>query len=639
MGFEYAYEIIAASFMLIILVGYYKKGWLDLKVNRCFNQLLCAGVLFTILDVAVHIISENLLEGSRAVKYMVSMIPSIVMVLITMLLFQYLMALSEYVIFTKSWKYFLIVLPMAVMCMLILTTPMTHLVFFYDVMGIYHKGKLSDLVMVVMDAYILGACFFAFTGSGQKKKRLCRGMLCILLCLGYNVAIVLQYTVLQSHYLLSFYAIGFMILVLYLFFQNLDRYSDRISGGFSRAGFRKVIREKFVYRQRFSCLFVTVQNYQSIVAICEEDELAGFMGEVGSVLRKCGGRHNQFHIHGSDFAVLSKREDESVRLYEEIAGVLPAAIRVNNRKVSVNYGYYMLTLEEAAYDQDEFYKMATSMKKMLKEQMDRTKLMRYDGEVRGNIDLELQISRMLKKIMQKKRCDICFYPVIDMETGERHALEARIYMLRDNGKMIPEGAIWAVSREMGYVSELGRITLESAMEQAMQARLFEHGFKKLSINVMPLHISSESVVREYQFLSKKYQFPLNRLCLEITEDMSVPFDQLEKYLQMLREEGVSLILDRYGDSVCNLQGIMKMPFNVVKVSEHMVQRYCDGESDLLEYQIRMLRDNGWKICLEGVHTDMRHEKVKALEGISFVQGDYYSNLVSPDRVQLYMRSV
>lgn len=634
MDYECAYELTAAVFLVLVIVSYGKKSWLDLYVNRCFNQLLCAGVLFTGMDIVVHVLAEKNVGDHIAVRYIISMIPSMAMVIMTMLLCQYFMALSGKLASTRSWQFAAMIFPALAMCVLILSSPVSHLVFYYDAAGLYYKGVLSDLVMVVMNIYILAVCILAFSCPERLQFRY--GVVCVLLCVMYNLAIVLQYTVFQNHYLLNFYAIGFMIFVFYILFQNLDRYSDRMSGGFSRAGFRKVIKEKFDYRERFSCLFITIQNYQNIRSICEEDELSEVMGEIGFILRKCGGRHNQFHIHGSDFAVLQKRENESVKLYEEVSKALPETIRIDNRSIPITYGYYMLTLEEAAYDQGEFYKMFISMKKLLREQLDNTKLLRYEGEVQRSIDLELHISRMLKRIMQKKRCDICFNPIMNSETGERHALEAGIYMLRENGKLIPEGAIWAVAREMGYIRELGRITLESAMEQAMEAHMLEHGFKKLVMNVTPLHINSESVIREYQFLSKKYQFPLERLCLEMTEDMSVPFDQMERYLVMLKEQGVSLVLDRYGDSVCNLQGIMKMPFNIVKVSEHMVQRYCEGESDILEYQIKMLRDNGWDICLEGVNNEMRYEKVKELEGVSYLQGEYYSPPVPPERIHLYM---
>ena len=236
----------------------------------------------------------------------------------------------------------------------------------------------------------------------------------------------------------------------------------------------------------------------------------------------------------------------------------------------------------------KFYKMVASMKKMLRDQLHDRQLLRYQGEVKRTIDLELQIARMLKKIMQEKRCDVCIVPIVDAHTGQRHAVEAKLYMLRENGRWIPEGAILGSGKGHGLCQRAWTHYSGKCDGDGDAQRVLEHGFKKLVVNVTPLHISSETVVREYRFLSKKYEFPLNRLCLEMTEDMSVPFERLEQHIAHLMEEGVTVVLDSYGDNVCNLQGIMKMPFRVVKISEHMVERYCQGESDVLEYQIQML---------------------------------------------------
>ena len=55
---EYAYEVIAAIFLIVIMVSYKKKNWLDLYMNRCFDQLLKAGVLFTVVDIVINILRE-----------------------------------------------------------------------------------------------------------------------------------------------------------------------------------------------------------------------------------------------------------------------------------------------------------------------------------------------------------------------------------------------------------------------------------------------------------------------------------------------------------------------------------------------------------------------------------------------------
>ena len=61
---EYAYEVIAVIFLIVIAVSYKKKNWLDLYMNRCFEQLLRAGVFFSVLDIAVNIFREFVFPDS-----------------------------------------------------------------------------------------------------------------------------------------------------------------------------------------------------------------------------------------------------------------------------------------------------------------------------------------------------------------------------------------------------------------------------------------------------------------------------------------------------------------------------------------------------------------------------------------------
>ena len=60
---ECAYEVAAVIFLAVIAVSYKKKNWLDLYMNRCFDQLLRAGLLFTFLDVAVRVLREYIFPG------------------------------------------------------------------------------------------------------------------------------------------------------------------------------------------------------------------------------------------------------------------------------------------------------------------------------------------------------------------------------------------------------------------------------------------------------------------------------------------------------------------------------------------------------------------------------------------------
>lgn len=76
---EYAYEVIAAIFLIVIMVSYKKKNWLDLYMNRCFDQLLKAGVLFTVADIVINILREFVFPESIYIRNLDSVIPRIAM--------------------------------------------------------------------------------------------------------------------------------------------------------------------------------------------------------------------------------------------------------------------------------------------------------------------------------------------------------------------------------------------------------------------------------------------------------------------------------------------------------------------------------------------------------------------------------
>lgn len=208
---ECAYEVAAVIFLAVIAVSYKKKNWLDLYMNRCFDQLLRAGLLFTFLDVAVRVLREYIFPGSFYVYNLSSVIPAVAMMGIAMLYFQYWHALSGHRLILKSVRSLEMILPAAVVTILDVTSPVTHLIFYYDRQGHYHAGSLEAIVLIVVNIYFAGACFVAF--SRKTGLWIHRGISCLILCLVFDLSVVIQFILMKNSILLMFYAMAFMIFV------------------------------------------------------------------------------------------------------------------------------------------------------------------------------------------------------------------------------------------------------------------------------------------------------------------------------------------------------------------------------------------------------------------------------------------
>lgn len=633
MLFEYAYEVAGVIFLSLIVIKYSAKSWLPLRANQIFSLLIYTTFLFTLLDMGIRAIRNVPAFHTMHVHYFLGVLSTLGFTWILVLFFSCFYALTEHLKSYTDSTYLVILFPAVFVSIVAITTPWTHFIFYYDEAIRYHRGPGSILFALAALFYILGICVLVFKSSQIISRG--KAVLTVVLFLIIVGVVLFQINVLHDKYLLMFYFADVLVVVFYLLYQNLDRFADKISGGFSRAGFRQVVRERCLYQESFGCLFVVIRNYQNITSICADGELYEVMGEIGAVLRKYGGRHNQYHVHGSDFAVMQRSEEDVLRLYQEVSQMLPSILRINDRNVTVNYSYYMLTLEEANYNRDDYFNIMSSMKKKLKGRADNRHLMRYEGEIKDEVLKELYIGKRLKGILSDHRYDIRFLPMIDTMSEKCSALEVFSFMTREDGEPIPEEDVWQVAKEMGCMKEIGHIVADNTMRLVSEEKLLEKGIEKIHLNVTPMHICSDSAIRGYRKLSEKYHIPMSKICMEITEDVGVSQEILRKYLNQLKEIGVELMLDRYGENICNLQSIMNMPFDMVTINRQMLHRYCRGESNILEYQINILKETGWKICLDGVDTEEEYRKAKLLQ-VEYLQGNYFSRPVSAERLRIYL---
>ncbi len=634
MEFEYAFELVGVLFLILILISNSAKNWLYLRANRVFNWLLAACLAASVLDLAVHYIVSKY-SVSITGRYFMGMLTSLSALGVLVAFYLYYQALTFHMDRKYDRMFFIFLIPALLLAAADISNPWTHIVMTFQKNGYrMHMGEFLSIGVFVF--YVVGMIMLAIYSSDCISRA--TAVATIALSIVHVVLVYIQFHVTQGRYLLMFYSADLLAVLCYFVFQNMDRFQDRVSGGFSRAGFRKVIMEKCLYQEGFGCLFISIKNYQNLESICTPEGLLTVMQEIGQVLRRCGGKHNQYHIHGSEFVVMQETEEDTVRLYHQVLEQLPEQMRVNNRTIAINYGFYMLTLEEASFNRGDFYRIFSSMKKLLKQQTDSKKLMRFEGEIKDTIMLDLFIGRKLKRILAEEKVEALFMPIVEVVDGIPYALEVLPIITTDNGERIEVEKVWNVAKEMGCLREVSRILLSNVLEYLSREKIFEEGIQEIHMNVLPLHICSDVMIRNYQELAQKYQVPMNRICLELSEDMSVSQNVLREYLLKWKEAGVRLVLDHYGENICNLQSIMNMPFDLVKVNRFMVAEYCSGESDILEYQMDMLRERGWEVCLEGIDDTIRYQKVMKLP-MKYLQGNYICRPMSMGRLQAYISHV
>ena len=198
-----------------------------------------------------------------------------------------------------------------------------------------------------------------------------------------------------SRYLTSYYLMAFVLVVYYMLLHNLDRYKVLASGCFARAGFRTVLREKEICRENIRCLGVCINNIESITNCCSESEIVEIHRQIGNLLKRHCGRHQVFHIHSFEYVVTCKPSVDIESKHQELAQLVPAYIRMNNKNVSLFCDFYTIDFKDADYQTGNFFGILTSMRKLAMAYMDRMHLLRYCDDSTNVIEKEMESMRIV----------------------------------------------------------------------------------------------------------------------------------------------------------------------------------------------------------------------------------------------------
>ena len=125
-----------------------------------------------------------------------------------------------------------------------------------------------------------------------------------------------------------------------------------------------------------------------------------------------------------------------------------------------------------------------------------------------------------------------------------------------------------------------------------------------------------------------YGITPNQLNLEITETAEIEshgMDNINIIMQRLHRHGVTFSLDDFGSGFAALNYLIGLPVDIVKIDKGILwQAMKDSTSmTVLSYTIKMIKDVGRKIVVEGVQTE---EMASLLieYGCDYLQGYLYS---------------
>nr|WP_220100339.1 EAL domain-containing protein [Alteromonas lipotrueae] len=212
-----------------------------------------------------------------------------------------------------------------------------------------------------------------------------------------------------------------------------------------------------------------------------------------------------------------------------------------------------------------------------------------------------------------------FQPIIDLRSKRvwRYECLARLITAEDK-TFLPSEFLYLIEREQHV----------KALTEAMfcqSARYFRHVQVPWSINISARDLLNESLTNT--LLSHLIDYPNpERVSVEISAASALTHPALmQAFVERSTEAGLGVFLDNVGENPGNINAILNMPINGIKLAGGLISHYekDDAVQDYVDNLLALCQARAISVVAEHIETDLLLESVNKLP-IQYAQGYVFS---------------
>lgn len=235
--------------------------------------------------------------------------------------------------------------------------------------------------------------------------------------------------------------------------------------------------------------------------------------------------------------------------------------------------------------------------------------------------------------LAKNELELCYQPLMNVESGEPTGFEALIRWNHPLRGQIPPATFIPIAEQTGLIKAIGEWVLNEACRTASQWP--DH--MMVAVNLSPRQFDSDRLVTSVREALTKAGLRANRLELEITESLLIDnLEHVTETLHALKALGVSIAMDDFGTGYSSLAYLWKFPFDKIKIDRSFVSAIESDQAarDILRTIATLGETLKMRITAEGVETK---EQADFLQDIAHqLQGFYFAKPIAEENLAAFM---
>lgn len=626
---KFAYNLLIISLLFVCLWFAYVSVKSNAYYRKIFRWLMWAGVLiyanrmFRIaMDDGFILCNDILLNIERSIHY--------VLTITIYELYAFLMfCLIDQFHYFHKWKKMLMFIPGSLMCLLIIISPVTGLIFYVED-GVCYEGKLFFAMSIIRATYAITATIHAIVKRHLMPRIFDQSVILVAFFATIQGVVFWCYHDETLYY--STLIVNIIIFLLAL--TVVEFYKDGLTGLLNREAFEQYAQKEIGRKGHKAVYLVKLKNYEYIKNNCRETSLLMVIKRLGECIKEYATLPSVYYLGVGRYAIIVHKRDKFAeeQFLTKLRERSDVTFDLNGISIQLNLFIAVMNMDNGKITTDNFYKYFSACDDIKYHSKESLEVIYSDSFGIDQLQRYRDVEEAIERALVEKEFRVFYQPIVSTESKKIISAEA---LLRLNDRVLgyisPEEFI-TISENNGTIIEISEYVIDNVFRFVKNNPLKDMGIEFIDLNLSAMQCMDKKLTENLEYYLKKYEINPKQINLEITETAAIfSEDRLRQQLTKIKQMGFSFSLDDYGTGYSNLVRVLEYPIDVIKLDKSIVwSAFHDRDNFVtLKNLISMFHDVRRKIVAEGVESEEQMNALTEL-GCDYLQGYYYSKPVSEE---------
>ena len=241
------------------------------------------------------------------------------------------------------------------------------------------------------------------------------------------------------------------------------------------------------------------------------------------------------------------------------------------------------------------------------------------------LEKRIKIENTIEKEIESNNFYLVYQPILDAKTRKIIGAEVLSRLNAEDGKVVQPGGFLPAVDAVGINNKFDYYIFEKNCKWISKNRPQREKYT-YTINFSRATLCDPAFADKILQIAESYDLKFSCLAVEILEDKNLEGKeqkQMMENLKLLKEKGVSVLLDDFGHGATTFCDLENVTVSIVKVDKSVTQAATSKDGfAILENIIRIAHELGFEALCEGIETQAQEDAVIAA-GCDFLQGFYY----------------